>query len=286
MVARSLPNDPAADLSVTVAELKREGLPALIGLQTLRDRTAVTRNAGSEYLNIEFGWKPLVSDLRSLAKSVKDHEKIWLAYRKGSGMKTRVGNHLEDEKETKIYSGGIIPLPSAYPRFLTGTISYQTRRRTWFSGAFKYYVPEPVDFPSKMSYWSSQASKILGLRLDPEVVWNLSPWSWAADWFSNTGDVLHNVALLGKDGLVMQYGYAMAESSLIYKYEAKDPTRAGTACSRVSEHKTCQRIRANPYGFGVAAESLSAKQTAVVAALGHPYVTATVSRLMRKNLMG
>jgi hypothetical protein len=267
MVSRCLPNDPAADTSVTVAEILREGVPSLIGLQTMRNRTQVARNAGGEYLNIEFGWKPLVSGVRDLAKAVKAHEKIWLEYRKGSDRKTRVGHHLEDVKNTKIFSGDIGPNPSVWPRFLRGTLSQSSRSHIWFSGAFKYYVPEPVGYSDKMQYWSSQASKVLGLRLDPEVLWNLAPWSWAVDWFTNTGDLLHNISLLGKDGLVMQYGYAMSEQKVENYTSAYDPVEK-FACGLTHVNKICRRVQANPYGFSVDLVSLSARQTAIVAALG------------------
>jgi hypothetical protein len=267
MVARSLPNNPSADFSVTVAEIKREGVPSLPGLQTMKNRTAIARSAGSEYLNIEFGWKPLVSGVRDLAKAVKAHEKIWLDYRKGSGKKTRVGYHLEDEKKTKVFTGDVGPIPTAWPRFLSGSLSQSSRSHIWFSGAFRYYVPEPVGFSDSMQYWSSQASKILGLRLDPEVLWNLAPWSWAVDWFTNTGDLLHNISLLGKDGLVMQYGYAMSEQILENSVSARDPVEKFT-CKNYQVNKICRRVQANPYGFSVDLVALSARQTAIIAALG------------------
>jgi hypothetical protein len=268
MVARSLPNNPSSDIIVGMAEVAREGVPSIIGLQTMRSRAHAARNAGSEYLNVEFGWKPLVSEVRSLATSVRDSEAIWSNYRKGSSHKTRVGYHLDDDIDTVSYTGGgFLPIPNRYNRFLQGTKTVAMTNHTWFKGAFKYFVPTPTDFDSKMSYWSSQASKILGVRMDPEVLWNLAPWSWAVDWFSNTGDVLHNISLLGKDGLVMQYGYAMSEQKLSKSAYASD-VGFGVYCSNESVSKRCRRLPANPYGFGVTISSLSARQVAIIAALG------------------
>lgn len=266
MIARSVPNDPSADLAVSGAEILREGVPSIVGLTTLKSRSLAARNAGKEYLNLEFGWKPLVSEVRTLAKSVRESEQTWSAYRKGSGKKTRVGYHMDDLTSTRVYHGNFLPIPSGVNEFVTnGTLIEQTRNHTWFKGAFKYYVPEPVDFPSKMQYWNSQASKILGLRLDPEVMWNLAPWSWAVDWFTNTGDVLKNISLLGKDGLALQYGYAMSEQSILIE---RTGSILGQSLWRNSLSKRCRRLPATPYGFGVDMSALSGRQIAILAALG------------------
>jgi hypothetical protein len=271
MVARSLPNNPAADTAVSIAEIAREGMPAVPVLQSWKERTQLARahsNAGSEYLNFVFGWQPLVAGVRDFAKAVKNSDQIWSSYQKGSGMKTRVGYHLNDDKKTTSYTGNLQPVPSAYHSFLRGTIVVQTRTRTWFSGCFKYHVPDPTDYSGKMRYWQSQASKILGLNLTPEVLWNLAPWSWAADWFSNTGDVMHNISLLGQDGLVMQYGYAMSEQERVETRFARDTfLPARTASLRFTSARK-KRIPATPYGFGVDMTTLNARQTAIVAALG------------------
>jgi hypothetical protein len=266
MVARTLPNNPAADLSVAAAEIIREGVPSILGLQTMRDRTSLARSAGGEYLNVEFGWKPLVSEVRSLAKAVKDSEQILSNYRKGSDQKTRVGYHMLDDANSVSYTGGnFLPVPSRYNEFGYGTVHSTTRSKIWFSGAFRYHIPVPEDLDGKMDHWSRQASLVLGLRLDPEVLWNLAPWSWAVDWFSNAGDIFHNISLLREDGMVLQYGYAMAEQSVSESTTARFPH--GTA-SREKVTKRCRRIPANPYGFGVTFESLSARQTAILVALG------------------
>lgn len=265
MIARSLPNDSQADLAVGMAELVREGVPSILGLQTLKERSRLAHNAGSEYLNLEFGWKPLVSEVQSLAKAVRNSEQTWAAYRKGGGQKTRVGYHLDDVSTTRISNGPWIVSPVHANATISGTEVQTKRDHTWFAGAFKYHVPEPVDLPSKFSYWSSQANKILGVRLTPDVLWNLAPWSWCIDWFTNTGDVIKNISLLGKDAMVMQYGYAMAEQHV-------KTSRSGNVVGKSVgyEHlaKRCRRISASPYGFGVTYDSLSSRQVAILAALG------------------
>lgn len=267
MVARSLPTNPAMDLAVALGEA-REGLPSAVGWRTFKDRTAVARNAGSEYLNIEFGWKPLVSDVKSFAKTVQSSADIWSNYRKGSAKKTRVGYHLEDLEKSNLQEDVLFaPLPASFPSTLRGSYHEAYTTHTWFKGCFRYYIPSPVGLDSKFAYWKSQASKLFGLRLTPEVLWNLSPWTWAADWFSNAGDVLHNVSQLGNDGLVMQYGYAMSEQKRTFTRTAST-FHSGLTAKRVTEAKSMRRVAATPYGFGVDLSTLSGRQTAVLVALG------------------
>jgi hypothetical protein len=113
----------------------------------------------------------------------------------------------------------------------------------------------------------------LGTRITPELIWELTPWSWAVDWFTNAGDVIHNISQLGSDGLVMQYGYAMRHMRVHeyhrghYSFSDSVGTHVGTVAREIgSEWK--QRVAAHPYGFGIDDTSLSARQTAILAALG------------------
>jgi hypothetical protein len=120
-----------------------------------------------------------------------------------------------------------------------------------------------------MGYWQSQASKILGVRLTPDTVWNLNPWTWAADWFANTGDLMTNVSNLGTDGLVLQYGYQMAEETLLTSKAAAFEGSDGIySTSRDITHKRCKRIAAKPYGFDAELNTLTSRQLAIIAALG------------------
>jgi hypothetical protein len=85
-ISRCSPTNPSFSIPQAIGEA-REGLPSILGRGLLKERARICREAGNEYINVEFGWKPLVSDLRSFAKAVNDSHEIWQAYRKGSGQK-------------------------------------------------------------------------------------------------------------------------------------------------------------------------------------------------------
>jgi hypothetical protein len=110
------------------------------------------------------------------------------------------------------------------------------------------------------------------VQLTPEVLWNLSPWSWAADWFANTGDVLHNISAFRDDGLVMPYAYIMRKRTHIVEQDLDGYTlrRLGPQPG-VSQRFTTtvkSRHKATPWGFGLNPLSFTVRQWAITTALG------------------
>jgi len=262
-IARCEPTNPAFSAATFIGEA-REGAPSLVGIQTWRNKTKVARSAGSEYLNVEFGWKPLVRDIQNFAHAVNNSDQILRDYHAGSAKKTRTGYSFPKTVTTKSYTGGgILYAPSNSNGLSTsGTIINQTTDEQWFEGAFRYHLPVGDSQIDKFRRWGSDARHLLGLEITPEVVWNISPWTWAVDWFSNTGDVLHNISALGRDGLVMQYGYIMSKS-----VNERTIYTNGGAMTKVTQTRLMRRP-ATPFGFGVNLSALTNAQTAILVALG------------------
>lgn len=284
-IARCKPTNPAADLGVGLAEVLREGVPSLPGISTWKDRTDPLRGASSEFLNTVFGWQPLVSEIRSVASAASRQDQLWRQYQRDAGRVVRRRYSFPTEK-TVVDRGSQFdrsPTPAAYGSSIapcwskaTGTLhrTLTTVRDVWFSGAFTYYLPK-AEGEGALSSWFNSMMKlksIYGLTLDPDVVWNLTPWSWAFDWISNAGDVISNVTDSVTDGLVLRYGYVMEHVTEYYEYSLTGlRPRKGNAPSDLSlvlvrENK--QRLRATPYGFGLSWDSFSPKQLAILAALG------------------
>jgi hypothetical protein len=84
-IARSIPTNPLAGLATTLGELRSEGLPSLILSRTWRERLLNCRNAGHEYLNVEFGWKPLLNEIQTLAHIIRNADELSKRYEKESG---------------------------------------------------------------------------------------------------------------------------------------------------------------------------------------------------------
>ena len=267
-IARSAPTNPVVNLASSAAESIGVGVvPAVPGFQLWKEQALTAKAAGGEYLNHQFGWVPLVSDIRKTLYSLKNSNELIRQYQAGSDRKTRVGYHYPESKTTKVGSyTNFTPYPAAAPYFGTGTISATTLDKTWFSGCFKYHVPMGDDVASKLHRYEQQANYLLGIRLTPEVLWNATPWSWAADWFANTGDVLHNISVLGHDGLVLQYGYIMNHRER--QLQSRVYYTGGHHLERDYIQIWKKRLPATPYGFGVNLSTLSTYQVAILAALG------------------
>lgn len=279
-IARCEPTNSAADLSVFLGETLKDGLPALLGARTWKDRSLKAKNAGDEFLNYEFGWAPLVSDVRKLANAILHAEKVMSQYEKDAGrpVRRRYRFPLQKDSSSVTLDVGRRPFGYLHSEVMAGSTSsplilkMETSRDVWFSGSFTYFLPSGYDSRNKMKKAGLAASHLLGLNLTPEVLWNLAPWSWAIDWFVNAGDVLHNISATIEDGLVMHYGYIMEHTVSRATYSLPDfkfmynPEVEVPALSFVCETKV--RREANPYGFGISWDGLSPVQLAILAALG------------------
>jgi len=264
-VSQSLPTNPSAGLATFVGEL-HEGVPAIVGSTVFRNKVKAARSTGNEYLNVEFGWKPMIRDLRSFAHSIKHGNKIIDGYRKGSDKKIKRRYSYPTVQDSKVFAGAFAH--SGTGSFAFGTIAQTRKSESWFEGCFRYHIPVPDTTMGKLAEYESYANRILGTRLTPEVVWNIAPWSWLADWQGNIGDVLHNISALGHDGLVMQYGYMMSSD---FREEITDAISQDPAMgtSRITKSQVVrQRVPATPFGFGFDMQALTSSQTAILVALG------------------
>lgn len=276
-VAACKPTNSVADASTFLGELYREGIPHMIGSQTWKARNRTARHAGHEYLNVEFGWKPLVNDISSFAKAVTHAHKVLAQYERDSGGIVRRKYHFPEKTVTEVAT--LATGAQAYGPSTTDAYSppygdlirvRETTQKRWFSGAFTYHLPSGYDSRNKMIRYASRADQLLGITPTPETLWNLAPWSWAVDWFSSTGDVISNLTSWATDGLVMRYGYMMEHTIVKDTYTL---TRSGLSGGAnvpplVLVTETKVRRRANPFGFGLTWSGLSPRQLAIAAALG------------------
>lgn len=277
-INRTLPTNPIVDSSVSIAELFREGLPSLIGSAMLRDKIGFFRSIGSEYLNIEFGWKPLVADLQSAAQAVVQSEKFLLQLQRDSGKNVRrrfvFPAALKTSIGDRVTAGTTTPEPNTAYFWRSGRVSdtITSQTKIWFSGCYTFHY-DPGDL-SEISRIATQARLLYGAKLTPDVIWELAPWSWLVDWMFNVGPVLSNLSAFSQDGLVLRYGYLQDHSKVSFKVSHRDavtwtgqaPYGGSFGGAAVVETKT--RTRATPYGFGAAIDGFTVRQWSILGALG------------------
>lgn len=279
-IARCKPTNSVADLSVAIGEILKEGIPSIIGSRTWQDRALTAKNAGSEYLNVAFGWQPLVRDISKFAKGVVSLESVMRQYERDAGRVVRRRFNFPVSTSTVVENFGAIgrqmtcPTESIFNDGGFGTQAVRIRetvRSTWFSGAFTYSLPSGYDARTTLGRYALIADR-LGLELTPRTLWELAPWSWAIDWFSNTGDVVSNLSDFVTGGLVMRYGYVMDHTITTDTYVRPGGTglkaNVPVAPPMVLVSETKIRRQAHPFGFGVSWDGLSSFQLSILAALG------------------
>ncbi len=270
-ISRVAPTNPCVDLSTSMAELLREGLPSLPGR---------SGNAGGEYLNYQFGIAPLASDIRDLRNTVKRADALWAQYARNSGKGIR--RRYEFPKSVSTTTKVTSPANPQYPSIVggyqkpsgtlieSGTLFQSTTvtQRMWFSGSFTYYLPD-----SQFGAMIDRLDRLYGLRPGIDTLYQLTPWSWLVDYFSNLGDVVQNLNSFTQDGLIMPYAYIMCETT--YETQSYLDFRVwrgtGWKAERLTDsvvRQTKQRMPATPFGFGLSDGSLTGRQQAILVALG------------------
>jgi len=279
-IARVEPLNPLASSATLLGELRKDGLPKLPGMEVLQNRTNLAKGFGSDYLNTQFALKPLISDLNKIVKSVRDSEKIITQVHRDSGrlIRRRYVFPLETSTTVSVVKGDLaVPkptLPTAWYKSTSGTTkttTVTTEKQFSFSGAFTYYLPKGEDNASKIREHALIAHKLYGAEISPEVLYNLTPWSWALDWVSNMGDNIHNFTAFAQYGLVMPYGYVMLHKKQTTTVEITGIDMRNINASKLVtrygfESKT--RYPASPFGFGLNLGGFSPEQWAIVGALG------------------
>jgi hypothetical protein len=281
-IARTIPTNPVAGMAVTLGEL-HEGFPKLMGtLLFKRGLKKFLQGSGDEFLNYEFGIKPLINDLLKWAHAYTHADKLWDQFLRDSGK--RVRRHYTFPKSSEVISATTIPNQPVWNAGVQNTRLWQggnylypleeeilLERERWFAGAFTYFVDTSDGQRNNWKLTRRRLDYLYSTKVTPQVIWNLAPWSWAADWIANIGDIITNFTRFSEDGLVMPYGYMMEQSTMKATYRMRNLTPRGYNIPDLTEvltHKVKYRRKATPYGFGLNEQDFTARQWAIIGALG------------------
>lgn len=272
-ISRVSPTNPHAQAFTAMVELYRDGLPSAIGVNAIK-----RQDLGGEYLNVAFGILPTMSDIKSIASSYRNADRLLAQYYRDSGRVVRRKYEFPTEitvvEDTTTH--GTVPVPVLPSSLYNSTANSKLRKvvtrykKTWFSGAFTYHA-QPPNSVSAIRDQIEKYDYLYGMNPTLEGLWNVLPYSWAADWMSNMGDVLNNLQMFQQDGLVMLWGYVMEHQMVTTEY-----TCSGADIWSVGPISTMQRFivetkrrrRATPFGFGLELDGFTDRQWAILAALG------------------
>lgn len=154
----------------------------LESLQSLRD-------AGGYYLGIEFGWRPLISDLKKMLEFSEAVDRriqeLRNLQRKG-GMRRRYTVH-----DVSGSSSSVVALNGSQPS-ISARRQISTRRKKWVT--IRWVPTEPPPYVPRDAE-RRRISQILSgfdgsASTNLSSLWNALPWTWLIDWYANVGDYL------------------------------------------------------------------------------------------------
>lgn len=259
---------------IELRELTQLGFKRVLGL---RNVVAALKNASSNYLAVEFGWKPLLRDLFAFEQSISQIDQTLAQLRAKNGKYMRRSGTLFDETTESSASDqlGINPC-GEYLASHSATNRTVVHSRAWFKGVLRYYVPELED-----PRWGGLRGKLIALGLDasPETIYNLTPWTWLLDWFTNVGSVVSNLSRQITDQIQAKYAYVMYNrierrmrtvTGSIWYIDTYNGTRKYATVTPSSECVLESKVRceADPYRFSVKPFELTAWQASILGALG------------------
>lgn len=304
--SKARPGNPVASLGQFIVELR--DLPAMPFKRAIRGgfsshfsqipkllhkELSDFKNLGSEYLNVVFGWKPFVSDVRKMYHLWYDIDKRMAQIIRENGKYIRRRAKILDETETIVTypaqkQGAFFGVNAQPPNIWGSDDNYVPRgvstfsqvrtvkRKAWFSGSFRYYIPD-----TSSSLWDARArAALFGALPTPELLWEVLPWSWLIDWFSNIGDVISNASPNAVDNLTTRYSFVMESVTTVDEWKTTTSVKAGSnGNDRWPSHnsiissnlkvETKSRLGGgNPFGLNVKLSALSGHQLGILAALG------------------
>lgn len=275
-IARSSPSRPSSSVSTLVGEIGIDGMPALKPA-LIKTRLQDFRSLGNDYLNVQFGWVPFVNELYSIAAASERSAKVLKDWRSNSGKNVRRRMKLSSESESTetLFKTGWHPSPFHPSLFTNGSSPlYLTSTRKierWFSGCFTYYLPVPESTYGKIVEAARDANRMYGVIPTPSTLWELAPWTWAADWFGNIGSVMSNFSDFLTAGQVVKWAYVMEHALLQNTYTLPGCVTRSHGPLHLTQTfgiETKTRVGASPFGFGLTWNEFSPYQLSILAALG------------------
>lgn len=262
-----------------------QGLNALYELretpELLRQKFLPTlRHVADWHLAVQFGWLPLLSDVRNMVQTQRRLQKRlnWLLQHNGKPVRRMV------ELTSFTTAPGVFDLnllggnglsPSLVSQYYTNagrSREVQTSgERWWASARFRYWLPEG---PRDVAWRRKMLIYLNGLYPTPSVIYNAIPWSWLVDWFSNAGNVISNLDAGVASRCAADYVYVMRHNwtqceytvNKTMKHRDGTPIPINSTTYYRKDYKT--RVAGDPFGFNTAENTLSGMQLSILGALG------------------
>jgi hypothetical protein len=179
--ARTNPSRTVVDLPGFIGELRE--LPALFNVVGKH----LLKTGANAYLSYQFGWKPLINDLKGFldfqAHVMKRERELQNLFNKGGLKRTfQVSRDAVNSKSSGLF------LESYLFQLLCDEYVIETNRHRWATARWSPTVDSVPKTDAELHKLAVEA--VYGLSVNGHTAWNLIPFSWLADWASSFGDYL------------------------------------------------------------------------------------------------
>jgi len=244
----------------------------------LPGRNLLDSNPGGEYLNYQFGIAPTISDIKNFNTALNSYSAVIAQYHRDADKRIRRKTRAYSLPEVvttssfttaPVTSAGI-GVSAGLQNSISGTITTRTNRKIWYAGQFEYHIPKNLSTFERLLFdWD----RAYHLAPSPADVWELLPFSWLTDYFTNGGNSLRHLYLQLSEGAIQVYGYVMCHSEVEKTYVWNGQLRIDDVLvphtiTAVVKKTIKQRARVSPFGVNFTGVDLSPRQLAILAALG------------------
>jgi len=181
-IARSNPSRAVIDLPISLVELRE--LPSLLHLAGKH----LLRKGANALLSYQYGWKPLIQDVRSLTdfsaafkKRMKEVTRI--VERGGTRYRHSIGNW------SAVGTQGPLFISSDNGDLIQAKSDIKSKCEMWSTVRWSTYV-QCSHLIGTPELEAMVIKAIGGWQVDASTTWNLIPWSWLVDWYGTMGDFL------------------------------------------------------------------------------------------------
>lgn len=239
------------------------------------------KKVGAQWLNANFGWLPFLSDLRRFYQTYANLRAMLDRIERNAGKWVETRCTIDESNDSELIRDSVgvncmSPLCKYGNLWLKATVPdspyYRTvvrsttSKKVWAVAKFRYYLP---DMPTY--WWEKKAiAYLFGVWPNPSVLYDLTPYTWLIDWFTNLGDIVESLDNELVEDLAMRDGYLMGRESKNYEitgthYYADGPYSATfKLCNEFKERKESK----SNFSFSLDEDNLTPRQWSILAALG------------------
>jgi hypothetical protein len=282
LLIRKICRAKGISISAYLGRRRRQGINSFAQYKQAKKRPL--SRAADFHLAVQFGWLPLLRDIRKFVSAFKTKNKSLQNLIKHEGRsirreRTLVSDDYSARPETTVNYSTPYATDGLKPILVTQCYAGGNAKReihrgvkttVKFVGSFKYFLPSG---PRDGAWVKKMHRRIMGGQITPGVVWNLMPWTFLVDYFTTLGDFFEAGSRGVEDRLYCEWCYITKEYSSWMEQHTTEYVRTASSGKTAPQKGVVRlecliksRARCGPFGIRIR-DSVTPKQQAIIAAL-------------------